>query len=309
MAKQPPKRYISGELRRTRSKLGEMSLDEERRMAEVLGGEIGIEHPDELTELRYRRLQELNRRKSDRLLPPEKPRPRALDAQDETRRKPESTDRAKLRYRDRVKMDFLASRSEFGIKARPSAYAALFSLVFPVQDYINPKFIIRSDDIVFRHIEGLVLSVRGLLALNKKHSVNRLRNPFLAQILVILKNWNIEALHQEFSHLQIAPRHLTFRHCNTVVKEIFDPMVRLMDLAEGNSINRALKRLYDLNMLSLPARHPDIDRIKSYYNIAHSELEFVFTVLKRRCYPLLMKSVSSTFTTTASFYRACRPEI
>jgi GGDEF domain-containing protein len=309
MAKRPPKRYVQGELKHTRSKLGEMSSEEERRMADVLGGEIGIEHPDELTELRYRRLQELNRRKSDRLLPPDKPRPLSFDTRDETHTEPEADDGAKLRYRDRVKMDFLAAKSEFGVKTLSSAYASVFSSVFTIQDYINPKFITRSDDIVFRHIEGLVLSVRGLLALNQKHSVNRLRDPFFAQILVILKNWNIEGLHHEFSHLQIAPRHLTFRHCSTVVKELFDPIVRLMDLAEGNSINRALKRLYDLDILSLPARHPDIDRIKSYYNIAHTELEYVFSVLKRRCYPLLMKSACSTFTAARSFYRARRPEI
>ena len=51
MPKYPPERYDPGELGRTRQNLGDLTEDEARKMAEIFGGEVGIERtPPELEE-------------------------------------------------------------------------------------------------------------------------------------------------------------------------------------------------------------------------------------------------------------------
>ena len=230
MAKRPPERYNPGELQHTRANLGELSGDEADRMREILGGEISTEKADGLIEEKYKKLQDLNRRKSDRIIysggvgetSKEDTAPLAEDL----------TPRAEPRYLARVRMNFTAARPEHGVMTLSGAFASVFSFILPVQDFINPKFIIRGDEIFFRQIEELVLSVRGLLAVNQRHPVNRLRNDLFVQILAVLKSWDIEGMHRELTHLQIAPRRLPFKYSANLAKKLFTPIVSLLDLAE-----------------------------------------------------------------------------
>ncbi|MBT3273351.1 MAG: diguanylate cyclase [Spirochaetales bacterium] len=312
MPKSPPEHYDPGELENTKDNLGSISDSEARQMTEILGGEIGIERADEDLENKYQKLRELNRRKTDRILPSEqvKGRHQPISGQIEEERYSTAIEPIKkTSYFNMVKINLLSARSEYGIKTITGAFASIFSFFLPIQDYINPKFIIKGDEIFFLHIEALVLSIRSLLIQNQKHPANRLRNPLFIQILGILKDWDIEGLHQELTHLQIAPRHLTFRYCSNLAKKIYTPIIQLIDLAEGHSILYAIKRLYDLDTLSLPEKHSEMEKIKSHYNTAITEYEFIFHVLKRRCFPLLMKLSCRYFSEHNSFFLSRRGNI
>ncbi len=307
MAKRPPERYKPGELQRTRANLGELSGDEADRMIEILGGEIGIERNDGHIEEKYKKLQDLNRRKSDRII--YSGGVRGTFQKDTAPLIEEYAARTEPSYLSRVRMNFKAARAEHGVMTLSGAFASLFSFVLPVQDFVNPKFITHGDELFFRHIEELVLSVRGLLAINRRHPVNRLRNELFVQILSVLKSWDIEGMHQELTHLQIAPRRLTFKYSAGLAKKLFTPLVRLLDLAECRAVTHALKHLYDLDIVSYPARHADIQRIKSYYNKAVVAYGHVFNVIAERCYPLLMKLACSAFSPAHTFYASRRAEI
>ncbi len=307
MAKSPPERYNPGELQRTRTNLGELSGDEADRMVELLGGEIIVEKSEELIDVKYKKLQDLNRRKSDRII---YSRGVGGTFQEDTAPLVEVyVPRAEPHYLARVRMNFTAARPEHGIMTLSGAFASLFSFVLPVQDFVHPKFITRGDGIFFRHIEELVLAVRGLLAINQRHPVNRLRNELFVQILSVLKSWDIEGMHSELTHLQIAPRRLTFKYSASLAKKLFTPIVRLLDLSDGSIITHALKHLYDLDILSHPANHSEIQRIKSYYNKALVAYGHVFNVIAERCYPLLMKLACFACSPAHTFYAACRVEI
>ena len=65
MSKKLPERYNPGELDNTRQNIGSFSREEALRMSDILGGEIGVERTSEDLEQKYRRLEELNRRRSD----------------------------------------------------------------------------------------------------------------------------------------------------------------------------------------------------------------------------------------------------
>ena len=307
MAKHPPARYNPGELQRTRANLGNLSGEETDRMIEVLGGEIGGERTEEFIEAKYQKLQELNRRKSDRII---YSRGVGGTFQGDTAPIVEGyIPRTQPHFLARVRMNFIAARPEHGVMTLSGACASLFSFFLPIQDFINPKFITRGDTVFFRQIEELVLSVRGLLAINQRHPVNRLRNDLFIQILAVLKDWDIEGMHSELTHLQIAPRRLTFKYGSNLAKKLFTPIVRLFDLLDSSAVTHALKHLYDLNILSYPANHSEIQRIKSHYNKAVAAYDQVFNTIADRCYPLLMKLACFTSSPTHAFYTACRVEI
>ena len=307
MAKRPPERYDPGELQRTRTNLGELSEDEARRMMKLLDGEIGAERTETYIENQYKKLQDLNRRKADRIIYSQTG-SFFEQAEGYVSRRDEGV-RSTPRYRDRMRMNFTAARQDHQIMTVPRAFAALLSFLVPVEEYVNPKFIMAGDEIFFSHIEKLVVSVRGLLAINQRHPLNRLRNSLFVRIFSVLKNWEIEGLHRELTHLQIAPRHVTFKHCKTLTRHLFGPIVQLLDLAQGSSIPKALKHLYDLDILSLPVNHPDIQRIKNYYHKASVEYEYVFNFISRRCYPLLMKLSCSKYSAAHVFYMESRSQI
>lgn len=260
-------------------------------MLQILGGEIGVERSDKSVDDKYGRLRDLNRRKSDVISPPANRPANGLPASQTFFKSEEALVRSKPQpgYIERVRMNFLAARPEHKIKTRRSAFMSLASIFTPVQDLVNPQFIVRGDDIFFRHIENLTLSVRGLLAINRQHAHHRLRNPFYIQVLTIIKNWDIEGLHQELTHLQIKPRNITIEYCSSLARRIYEPIVRLSQIDSRYFIAGALKRLYDLNMLSLPKKHPGVEQIKNYYHTAMGELEYIFKNLKYRFFPLLLK--------------------
>jgi diguanylate cyclase (GGDEF)-like protein len=304
MAKRPAERYAPGELEQTRGNLGPVSDEEARRLSQLLGGEVGVEKTPADVEERYQRLQDLNRRRSDRIIN-ETPKFRPTDSSVPTKGRIEAV-RNKPRYRDRVRIDFLAARPEHEVKTLTNAVATLFG---SRNDFINPRLIINSDRILLAHIEGLVLPVRGLLALNRRNPVNRLRIPFYQTVLGVIKSWDIEGLQAELARLKISPRRLTFRYCGTFTRKLFDPIYRLIDIDAAYHLRAALKRVHDLDIVSLPTTHSDVTRIKEYFHQAVYEVDYIFGTLKTRLFPLLMKLAGTGFYPNDRFYHEARQEI
>jgi diguanylate cyclase (GGDEF)-like protein len=310
MAKRPSELYNPGELERTRNNIGWVTGEEARRISELLGGDVGVERTPENVGKKYKKIQDLNRRKSDRIIS-ENPRFNT----DHTLRGSEHPDgkaaeqREQPRYRDRLRMDFLAARPEHAVKTLPNAISSVFAFHTNTRDYVHPRLIIDGDSLFLNRVENLVIAVRGLYAQNRRHPTNRLKTPFYRQILDIIKSWDIEGLHTELNRLQISPRRLTFRYCGTLARKLFGPIYRFIDVDAVYHLRNALKRLYDLNILSLPKGHVEVERVKAYYHQAIWEIEHVFGPLKYRLFPFLMKLCSHRYHDTDRFYLEERAEI
>ena len=309
MAKRPPEWYAPGELQRTRQNIGDLSSNEARVLSSALGGDIGVERTEANVQKKYEKLEQLNRRKSDKILKSKRGGSPDDDPSGIAGRVKEVLPGGGANYFNRVRMNFLAARAEYRIKTHRGALSSLFSFIVKDRDFINPRFITEGDAIFFAPTDKLVRSVRVLLSINQRYPANRIRNPFFVQILSIIKDWDIEGIHQELIHLQTAPRQLTFRYCSSLARKLFRPMIQLLDLAEGQFIKAALKRVYDLNLLSLTGRRPDIDHAKRHYATAAIELDYVLGVLKYQCYPLLMKLACNQFSDYQSFYYSQRAEV
>ncbi len=314
MAGRTPKRYEPGELDNTRRHLGEVSEQEARRMAKVLGGEVGVEKSSPEIDEKYRKIGELNRRRRDRFVPPPSraarnaPSVQATSAAGDISHS-DTGGRARASYFDRLRMDFLASRPEHRIKTRSAAFAAIFSMFFTVRDFVNRRFISDADELYFKTIENLVLSVRLLLARYAKSPRAMLRIAYYEEVLTVIKDWDLEALSREIARLQGRPHRLLISECRELCRLIYRPIVRLLDLDPNYHIAQALKHIYDVDLASIPKDSPDVAKIKLAYSMGRDMILRVFIDMKQHLYPLLLKLASVRFSAYSDFFSEQRPNI
>lgn len=312
MSKKLPEKYEPGELQKTRERLGPLSREEAMKMSELLGGEVGSERADEGIEQRY---QELKRRhtRSSGFIHPSKSRQYKIEENKAIFRPSSVTLPEKVairpRYLQRVKMSFLAARPDHLLMRKADAFAVLFSFLFSVKECINPHFITEGDAIFFRCIENLVLSVRSLLAINKKSRTQRMRPSFYLDILIVIRNWDIESLHWELSQLQKRPRRLSFSECKALTIELYKPIIKLFNLDPYSHIEAALRRLYELTLLSVAKGSKLEEKVVSYYRTAQAEIPALFQDLRYRCYPLLVKLISDHYYSYETFFSVKYKEI
>jgi hypothetical protein len=285
MAKKPPKKYKPGELDRTRSRIGPLSKEESERLSNLFGGEVGVEHDDPIVEDRYRRLREKAYR--DRIIKDTSVSGNRLKAvvypQERSSFSFSESDRT---YVQRISLWVFAGRSEFSLISRHRVWLAFWPFNSP-KELLNPRFIMSGGDIFYRHVEKAVLAVRGLLRRVEKNRVHQLRNSFYRQIAQCLKDWEIEAMHQELTMLQMRPRSVSSREFSKVLFFLYRPLIQLQNLLPQH-IEKALRHLYDLSILELPKRSLEADRMKQHYLAAVEEIDYIFGPMPVRCYPLLL---------------------
>ncbi len=313
MAGRPPQRYEPGELDRTKQRLGDLSPEEARRMAKLLGGEVGVEKSSAEIDEKYRKIGELNRRRSDRFVPPPSKRGAKPGAVSSTSRRqhaemPEETRKAPG-YFDRIRMDLLASRPDHQIKTRAAALAAFFSFAVKIRDFVNPRFLMDADERFFKTIENLVLSTRQLLVKYAKSPHSLLHIPYYEQVLGVIRDWDLEALNEEITRLQLHPRRVLISECRELCRLIFRPIVRLMLLDPNYHIAQALKHIYDVDLASIPKNSPDAAKLKLAYTMGRDMILRTFIDLKQHLYPLLMKLASVNFCAYSDFFTDQHEEI
>jgi diguanylate cyclase (GGDEF)-like protein len=319
MAQKYPEKYAPGELQKTRSNLGPLSFEESQRMMRLLGGEIGVERTEDKIEQKYQELKEetsssaaYQRQRSGVERKRERTPPGAQKEEQEGETGAPSftkKTREKPRFIDQVKMNILAARPEYQLKTRAEAIASIFSFLFPVRDTVHPRFIRNGDTIFYQHIEDLVVSIRNLVAFNKKSTSQRMKPSFYQDVINVLKDWNIETIHWELSRLQKHPRNVSVSRCTVLWRELYKPIVKLMLLDPYYHIELALKRLYRLDILTYPKGSNAEQNIREYYAVVKDELPYILEDLKRRCYPLLMKLCSDTFSPYDRFFDEKQPHI
>ena len=316
MGERPQERYEPGELDKTRKNLGRLTQEEAKKMSRLLGGEVGVEKADSSVEDRYRKLKELNRRKNDAIAEPyQREREKQLDhpAADSTQvtgvTREKAVSKSSPGYFASVRMAFLASRQEHGLVRRRDAWFILFLPFVHRRLYINPAFLKAGDTIFFNHIERFVLSVRSLLARNRRFPLYRIKHGFYRTIMYTYRNWNIESIHIELSKLQSRPREAFLKTTGTLFREIFKPFMILSEIERDTATEKALKHLFDLTLLSVPKDGKEARIIKELYFLARNEIYHITSRIPRTCWPLLPYLTETGYDDYHSYFTNRKDEI
>ncbi|MDR2072440.1 MAG: hypothetical protein LBP60_03285 [Spirochaetaceae bacterium] len=310
--------YSPGELSKVRDRLGELDLDEAKRMSQILGGEVGYERTNDQEASRKKRVRhetvEVN-------IGNRKPRHRIETAEADgtgeskepsrrkktAMRKDDPADNpavpVKAGYWERIKMDKYCGQGEFAIKNSTQILVSMLSIFNDPPDYVNPAFVNRKMNGYYKRIEVLVTSVRSLLPRNSLKRNERLKkaSPFAFSILDTLRYWNIDQISIILSRLQTRPRSTKVSDFTEILRYIYRPLYILEQLDPEIHIKGAFKLLYKVLYLENP-----VEAKGKYQELIRNAL-FSYGIIRRdvryQLYPMLLKLLSGCWLSYESFFQ------
>jgi hypothetical protein len=303
--------YAPGELSKVREKLGVTDAAEAKRLAQVLGGEVGTERNPE---------PEKPIKKPGLRMPVETAekgkRGRRIDVSGND--EDDKNDRFKIRlsdpypgddptvparlsYRERVKIDQFAGQVVFEIKNSLQVITSIFSFFKEPVDYVNPRFVIKRMNEYFSKIEKLVLSTRNLFPKNNIRRNNQLKRAslFVFKVINILRDWDIEQLAKNISEIQAHPRATKVTDFAEVVRGIYKPLFIIEEL-NTDHLKTAFKLVYKILYIESP-----MEAKEKYQTVIRNiivSLVDIRKVVHYGLYPLLMKLISDRFIPYERFF-------
>jgi hypothetical protein len=317
MAKKNKAVYAPGELDRVRGKLGEIDEGEAKRVAQLLGGEVGTERSEEQEAERHKK--PVRRENVDLVVgknpPPGRPSRRIDVASDDEGRgyskpikppKPDPGDDPskplKIGYFERIKMDRYASQIDFEIKNSLQILVSVFSLFSEPTDYINPRFVTKRMNDYYGRIEQLVTATRSIFPKKNAKRNNQLKraSPFIYSVLDTIRSWNIEAIAGEMAGIQVHPRAARLSEFSNIIRMIYKPLFILEKLDMETHIKGSYKVLYKILYIENP-----MDAKEKFQDIIRNAL-VAFADIRRDIrlylYPMLMKMISDRWIPYERFF-------
>ena len=323
MAKKEKAVYAPGELSRVREKLGDLNLEEAKRLAEKLGGKVGYERTEEEEKTRQDSQHRVRHERVDVKIgdrpayniPKNKvelPTEAEISGESASKRKnlrrkdlhPEDDPSVpiKVSYWDRVKMDKFAGQPEFDIKSPTQVFVSIISLFSEIPDYVSPVFVSRRMTEYYKKIESLVVSTRLMFPRNNLKRNERMKksSPLVYAILDVIRYWNIEKISADIARIQSRPKSIKVSDFAEILRSIYRPLY-ILDLLDPDAhIRGAYKILYKLLYIENP-----IEAQNKYQELIRTTLSAFFEVRRDihfMLYPLLMKTLSAKFVFYERFF-------
>lgn len=314
MPKRPPAKYNPGELDKTRKNLGNLSMEETKKMTSLLGGEIGVEKSNPAIEKRYEKLKSQNTTGyivGDTNLPSNRVSNNSdTYAKKETKRKQKkntkkkknktstsnnSWKKRKLSYFERITLDQVAVRPEHKIKAKSDMFFSYISFLIKTRDRVNPDFINNCDKFFYTNVNSLITSLEALLKIIRPAIFKAYINPYYRNIYKIILNWKPQEMNNMLTSLQKNPRRVEVYECGTICKALYRPLFLLRN-CDVVHIYAAIERLYKILVLIFADNPKQIDFIKNNYLDIRENIELVFLRNPNTCCPLLLKLTETKYT-------------
>jgi hypothetical protein len=312
--------YDPGELDRVRGNLGSLDPEEAKRMAQKLGGDVGVERAVSSTpvkpKVRHETVdvqvrgrsggrsggQERARRPSDS---PGSAKPNSENKAAPPKKRKQADDPAialKQSYGERVKMDRLAGSAEFGIKNPIQVLHSILSLFHAPPDLVSNSFVNHRMNEYYKYLETLVTATRTLLPRSnmfRNEQFKRL-SPQAYAIIKVFHAWNIELIGAELARIQASPRNARVEGFKEILKAIYKPLFILEQLDYEAHIKESFSLLYRVLVIENPSEAENkqqelIRSALSAYGIIRRDIRFLL-------YPLLLKLLSDKFFTYTAFF-------
>jgi len=307
MAKDKNAIYAPGELSRVRDKLGVKDPNEAKRMAQVLGGEIGTEKApvddsakskksDRKGDAASKRIRRVDVAASDDEVPGKSKNKRSGPFPGDDPSVP-----LKLSYGERVKIDQYAGQSIFEIKNSLQVLSSIFSFFKEPPDFVNQRFVTVRMNEYFNKIERLVVAARTLFPKSNTKRNNQLKrtSPFVYKMFDTIRSWDIESLSRNIAELQAHPRNVKITDFAVILRSVYRPMFLLEDLNMEN-IKSGFKLIYKILYIESP-----MEAKEKYQDIIRNIIASLVDIRKNvyfGLYPVLMKTISDRFIPYERFF-------
>jgi hypothetical protein len=327
MAKKPSAVYEPGELDRVRRNLGDLDPNEAKRIASLLGGEVGVEKakaPPVRERPRSSRDETVTVSIGGKSAPPRR-RVEILEGDEGRRRTPataskaskksaeldadDPTVEAKASYLERVRIDRYMALPEFEIKNSSQVLYSMISLFGEPQDLVNPDFVTRRMNEYYGRLEVLVTATRTMLPRNNipRAETFRKKNPFGFQILDVIRQWNIERIASELAGMQSKPRQVTVAAFAEILKAFYRPLYVLEPLDAETHVRDAYRDLYKqlVQENGTEAKEKHNPQVKA----ALAAFVYIRRSVRFLLYPLLLKLLSDQWIAYDDFFAVRRRRV
>jgi hypothetical protein len=319
MAKKEKAIYAPGELSRVRKKLGDLDIDEAKRMARILGGEVGVERaeikPSVKPKVRHETVDVIvggrggsqPKHRVETALDEETANGNKYAKQKSSRHKgldPADNPAVPVRrsYWERVKIDKYAGQAEFEIKSPAQVLQSMLSVFGAVPDQVSFAFVTKRMNEYYKRIELLVTSTRTLLPRNNLRRNERMKKVsiFAFSVLDVIRYWNIERIASDLARIQAHPRNAKVGDFSDILRAVYKPLYILEQLDPDLHIKESYKLLYKILYLENPTEAKDkyqelIRTALGSYGIIRRDIRFLL-------YPLLLKLLSDRWISYEAFF-------
>ena len=305
MAKKNNAIYAPGELTKVRDKLGVTDDAEAKRMAMLLGGEVGTERDIVEEKKKDDKSSVLGGRKRRAIdLAPEDDEDIGGFAKSKKSGPYPGDDPsvpAKLSYGERVKIDQYAGQNVFEIKSSIQVLTSIFSFFKEPVDYVNHRFVVNRMNEYYSRIEKLVNAAGSLFPKTNQKRNTQLKRAslFVYKVLDVIRSWDIETLAKNISELQAHPRTVRVHDFSAVLRGIYKPLFVIEELSLEN-IKSAFKLIYKVLYIESPMEAKD-----KYQEVIRNIISSISEIRRNihfGMYPLLMKLISDRFIPYERFF-------
>jgi hypothetical protein len=311
--------YAPGELAKVRDKLGNLDDAEAKRMARILGGEVGYERTSPREDALHKR--KVRHETVEVAVGGKKPFRRVETADtDAAGEKREFTAKrksfrkktddpvddpsvpVKTGYWERVRIDKYMAQLEFEIKTSGQVLFSMLSFLNDPPDMVSPAFVNRRMNNYYKRIELLVTSVRSILPRNNLKRNERLKkaSPFAFAVLDTIRYWNIDQISNNLSKIQAHPRNAKVQDFQDILRDIYRPLYLLEKLDPETHIKGSFKLLYKILYIENPTE------AKNKYQELIREALFSYGIIYRdiryQLYPMLLKLLSDRWIPYETFF-------
>ncbi|MDR2050050.1 MAG: hypothetical protein LBP69_11420, partial [Treponema sp.] len=311
--------YAPGELAKIRGKLGALDEAEAKRMAQILGGEVGYERTAPQENALHKR--KVRHETVEVAVGGKKPFRRVETAEMDgeeyefagvaKRKSARKNDNdpaddpsipVRANYWERIRMDKYMGQPEFEIKTSGQVLFSMLSLLNDPPDMVSPVFVNRRMNDYYRRIELLVTSVRSILPRNNLRRNERLKkaSPFAFAILDTIRYWNIDQISGNLSKIQARPRNAKVQDFQDILRDIYRPLYILEKLDPEIHIKGSFKLLYKILYLENPTEAKN-----KYQELIRNAL-ISYGIIRRdiryQLYPMLLKLLSNCWISYDLFF-------
>ena len=299
--KQKPKAiYEPGELDKVRKNLGDISPEEAMRVANVLGGEIGIEKTPQYDNFSKSRGIYV-KTKQDRPVVTRSTVSSYVGNDKPVESYQKNLTLPNISPKDKSAIDKLMASPEYKIK-RPQNFITFIFSLGKLPDRVSGDFISITLLNYIGHIQKFTSCVKRLMAAGSdlyKEKIKTIISPRY-KMLNFVAQFDLHMIQEMYKQLKKTPNQITVTRLIPFIKSIYKPLITLYFLGDKR-ITSYIKTAYA--EISPDSKIPD-ETLLQYTNEACSEWIYINGQVIKGLYPLLMRMCGTEFVSYPKFFNA-----
>lgn len=290
--------YEPGELDKVRQNLGDISPEEAMRVANVLGGEIGIEKTPQFDSFSKSRGVYIKSRQ-DKFVPVRTQTVQSTIPPKEVIQK--ALTLPNISSKDKALLDKMMASSEYKIK-RPQTFLTFLFSIGKMPDRVSEGFISVKLLNYIGHVQKFTSCVKRLMSAGSELYKEKIKTIFTAKykMLNYITKIDLTPTQELYKQLAKTPNQITVTRLITLVKSIYKPLITIYFLGEER-ITSYIKAVYA--EISPDSKVPD-ETLLQYTKEACNEWIYISGQVMKGLYPLLIRMCGTEIVPFPKFFSA-----